>query len=61
MDNLTEYYSSFEVVGIKKANGSACSVICREQAGECKNCPLQEAINKLYKIEYGKEAPGYEK
>ena len=51
MDNLTEYYPAFKQVGLKKAGGKGCSIICKEYDYECKSCPLQEALDKLYRLE----------
>ncbi len=59
MDKLTDYYPDFEVVGLKKAEGRGCVLICEEYGYECKSCPIQEALNKLYQFEYNREIPSY--
>lgn len=51
MEHLTEFYPAFKQVGLSKAGGKCCDLICQEQAGECKDCPIQEALDKLYKLE----------
>lgn len=55
MENLTEYYPAFKQVGLKKTGGKGCAIICKDNDYECKNCPLQEALDKLYKLEREKE------
>ena len=51
METLTEYYPAFEQVGLKKEGGKCCELICHERAYECKGCPIQEALDKLYWME----------
>ena len=51
MENLTEYYPAFKQVGLKKTGGKGCAIICKDNDYECKNCPLQEALDKLYRLE----------
>ncbi len=59
MDKLTDYYPDFEVVGLKKSKGRGCVLICEEYGYECKICPIQEAFNKLYRLEHNMEIPNY--
>ena len=51
MENLTEFYPAFKQVGLKKTGGKGCAIICKDNDYECKSCPLQEALDKLYKLE----------
>ena len=49
MEHLTDFYPAFKQVGLKKTGGKGCAIICKDNDYECKNCPLQEALDKLYK------------
>lgn len=51
MENLTEFYPAFKQVGLKKTGGKGCAIICKDNDYECKSCPLQEALDKLYRLE----------
>lgn len=51
MENLTEFYLAFKQVGLKKTGGKGCAIICKDNDYECKSCPLQEALDKLYRLE----------
>ena len=51
IENLTEFYPAFKQVGLKKTGGKGCAIICKDNDYECKSCPLQEALDKLYRLE----------
>jgi len=55
MEHLTEFYPAFKQVGLKKTGGKGCAIICKDNDYECKNCPLQEALDKLYRLERQKQ------
>ena len=55
MEHLTEFYPAFKQVGVKKTGGKGCAIICKDNDYECKRCPLQEVLDKLYRLEREKE------
>lgn len=60
MANLTQYYPAFKQVGLVKVGGKCCDLICQEQCGECKGCPVQEAIDELHRREQMNEVKDHD-